>query len=314
MTRREFIVGAAALAAGRDLSALPGRRLAKNLTLLVGDAHINGTKGGSHHMIDAFKGIVADVLKLDPLPARIVFLGDYSYSTSPLSDLRKFAQLLAPLTDAGMSFSCTMGNHDSRSAFAEVFPEQAAQTKVPGWFVSVVDAGDVDFLLLDTLWSKDGPGSAYGVLNYDKDNRAQFDYIADVLPKWPKPVFVCAHHPLNEIHWGGGAFLIREMCAAPNVVGFLHGHEHRWHPNWFNRDWSSNAIVRTLGLPSAGAWGDIGYVLLSTEHSKATARFVQSGFWFKTDVPVDERMKGLCRTIAGDVRGAVCTFPISHTP
>ena len=237
--RREFICGTASFAAGVSLASSGGRRrLDPNLTLLVSDPHVNGGDKGMKHMNAAFAGIVAEVLKMNPLPARIVSLGDVSYMSGAVADYRRFAELLKPLTDLGVVFAASaMGNHDRRSSFAAVFPDLAAKTVVPGWIVSIVDAGMVDLLVLDTLWAKDGPGSANGVLNYEKANRAQLDYIAEKLPKWPKPVFVCAHHPIGEINWGGGIFLVGQMCAAKNVIGFLHGHRelqrHRkdaWHP------------------------------------------------------------------------------------
>ena len=313
VSRRGFVGSAAAFAASCAFAApVAGkRRLDPNLTLLVSDTHVNGGKFGEKHMIAAFERIVADVLKMDPLPARVVSLGDISYSSGAVEDYRRFAELLKPITDAGVVFAASaMGNHDKRSSFAEVFPDLAAKTVVPGWIVSIVDAGAVDLLVLDTLWAKDGPGSAYGVLNYEKENRAQFDYIAGNLENWPKPVFVCAHHPIAEINWNGGTFLVAQMCGSKNVVGFLHGHRHRWSPDWVNRDWCSNAIVRTLGIPSGGVWGDIGYALLKTESGKATVRLVSHGFWFKNSTPESDRQRDLWRVIETDTRDTTCTFPM----
>jgi len=56
-------------------------------------------------------------------------------------DYRVFREIVVdPLEAVGIRVTLTMGNHDRRDAFLEVFPEYAKTTKVPGRIVSVVES------------------------------------------------------------------------------------------------------------------------------------------------------------------------------
>ena len=93
---------------------------------------------------------VAEILKLDPLPSRAVVFGDLAWLWGNKMDYQCSAPYLKMLEDAGIPVTVGMGNHDRRSTFLEVHPRYAKTTKIPGRIVSVVDAGAVDFLMLET--------------------------------------------------------------------------------------------------------------------------------------------------------------------
>ncbi len=316
MTRLDFLRGfgaAATLAAapGTLVAAVPRPRLDPNLTLLFSDSHVNGHQEAyPQYESKSLADVVKRVLALDPLPARAIHFGDLAYLWGHKEDYAHARDLLKPLVDAGIKLTIGMGNHDRRSAFLESFPEYAETTKIPGRIVSVVDAGAVDFIMLDGLMGADdrgpkdmGPGG--GALC-----RAQQDWLAAELPKWRKPVFVCSHWPVGGLRIGNGKmhkFLIRQ----PMVAGYIHGHDHRWRKDVEWESWSSPRLLKTLCLPSTGHWGDIGFALLRTEGSLAKVALRQHDFYFPCPDPHEPgENRALRRFNVEENRGLSCSFTL----
>jgi len=174
MTRLDFLknFGAAAVFAiapkafANTAKMVSKPRLDPNLTLLFSDSHVNGHLDEfQQYQRTSLEDTVRRILALDPLPARAIHFGDIAYLWGHKEDYALTKKLLKPLTDLGIELTLGMGNHDRRSAFLESFPEYAKTTKIPGRIVSVVDAGAVDFIMLDGLRGKDdrkrnekGPG------------------------------------------------------------------------------------------------------------------------------------------------------------
>ena len=325
-SRREFLgfAGAAgATFAGGRLHASPkssgAPRLDPDFTLLFSDCHVNGQEGvkDGDYQAGKLRETVAEILKLDPLPARAICFGDLSFLWGHRKDYETCAALLKPLEDAGIEISHGMGNHDRRSAFLESFPEYAKTTKVPGRIVSVVDAGAVDFIMLDPFQGADdrgerdcGPG--FGALGKD-----QTEWLFDVLPKWTKPVFVCSHWPLFQIEkkdgQAGGNELKLLMMKSPMVAGYIHGHEHRWRNDFYWKDFGSPDILKILCLPSTGHWGDIGYALMRVKNGTAKVLLRQNDFWFPRH---DSAKKGSNHEVwasnISDNQRRFCSFPLTN--
>jgi len=280
-----------------------------DLTVFLSDVHVNGKKDGPTYQRDKFAAVVAEILKMDPLPARAIVFGDLAWLYGQKEDYQCSAQYLKLLDDAGIAVTIGMGNHDRRSTFLEVHPKYAQTTKIPGRIVSVVDAGNVDFLMLDGLQGTDDrdpkdSGPVPGAISKD-----QQDWVLDVLPKWKKPVFVCSHFPDNELK-AGGKPLAKLLISAPNVVGYIHGHNHRWYAKYMQEGWSSTRIKRTLCLPSTGHWGDIGYTLMRVKGNTATASLIQHDFFYPSPEPMDPADRELWKLVVRDNQGMICTFPI----
>ncbi len=278
-----------------------------NLTVLMSDIHVNGQKEGTTYQRDKFAETVAEILRLDPLPARAVLFGDIAWLWGNKMDYECSAPYLKLLEDAGISVTIGMGNHDRRSAFLEVHPKYARSTKVPGRIVSVVDAGKVDMLMLDALQGTDdrGPkdmGPGHGALSTE-----QQDWVLDALPKWKKPVFVCSHFPVHELT-AGGKPLDRLLLASPNVAGYIHGHDHRWYTKHMRKNWVDTLLKRSLCLPSTGHWGDIGYALMRTDADKAVVTLRQRDFFYPRPEPMDPADRELWKIVVRENQGLSCSF------
>ena len=90
----------------------------------------------------------------------------------------------------------------------------------------------------------------------------------------------------------------------PGLAGVLYGAPHRW--------LSATAafggrLCPSLALPSAGAWGDIGHVLLRTEPDGAVAMLRQDGFRLLRELP-PARLAADWRAAVAANQGGVCRF------
>lgn len=308
LTRRSFLLGIATGAAAAVAPAAVARSVERlrhdpDLTVLLADIHINGKKDGEHYQPGELRKTIEEILTLDPLPARVVFFGDLARSNGCVADYTLARQCLQPLVDAGIALHLGMGNHDAHNPFFEVFPEYGRLTRVPGEVVFTVDAGAVDFIMLDILGGdRKTDGSCL--------SRAQQDWLAEALPRWKKPVFVCSHYATWCIDVGGRN-LSELLVESPMVAGYIHGHDHRWRKDFVHLNWKSPRIVKTLCLPSTGHWGDIGWALLRTRGGQARVSLRQRDFWFPIkDSPEPGADLELWRLNTLENKGATCTFTL----
>ena len=81
-----------------------------SLTVFVSDVH---AKRGEH-TFGRFERVVDRILGMDPLPARVVCLGDLAWCYGHRADYVDTRPLLERLADAGIELTFGMGNHDRR--------------------------------------------------------------------------------------------------------------------------------------------------------------------------------------------------------
>ena len=132
-----------------------------------------------------------------PLPRHVLVFGDLAYLIGRKMDYLQSQPDLKLLVDAGIKLTIGMGNHDHRSSFLEVWPEDAERTRVPGNIVSVASLQHADFIMLDSLNETTGPGEwnpVPGALRKEEQ-----DWIAANLPTWPRPFFLGAHHSFSNL-------------------------------------------------------------------------------------------------------------------
>lgn len=275
-----------------------------NLTVFLSDIHV---RGGESYQLEHFRRIVAEILKMSPLPKRAVVFGDLAYLFGRKEDYVTSAPYLKQLTDAGISVTIGMGNHDRRSAFLEVHPEYARRTKVPGRIVSVVDIGPADILMLDSLAGADDRGDSSSGPVPGLLDAVQQEWLLAELPKWKRPVFVCAHHPVFELA-AGGKPLSELLLNSPAFAGYINGHNHRWYAEWALRNYRERKLLCYLGLPSTGHWGDIGYTLFRTTPRDAVATLVQHDFFFPNPLKEGEARPEMWDAILEKNRGAHYRF------
>ncbi len=228
-----------------------------NLVALFSDLHVTQDKNNPHQR-EGVARCIQDVLALNPRPANVLFYGDLAFNRGETNDYRLLKELVKPLEAAGIRWSACFGNHDRRESFLSVFPDRKeAAPLVPGRSVTVVDTPHADFILLDSCLE--------GPVNGGIDD-AQRAWLQKTLSQCKKPVFVGAHHSIEETKVAG--------LLASNAVyaAYLHGHNHFWKPQ-------HEQGVDTLCLPSTGHWGDIGYVLVKLNTDGAIFTLRQRDFY-----------------------------------
>lgn len=313
MDRRSFLSSVAALGIGGVLSQVSAaapllekagrenRRLCgkavkydEDLIVIISDLHIT-PKG---YQPEKFVRTRNDILKMRPLPLNVIALGDLAYHTGRPEDYALLKELLAPLERAGIRITLGMGNHDRREEFAAAFPEKAAASLLGDRFVFKVETSRADLIVLDSLQQSEDPDNWIGPGALDE---GQVKWLERTLASYTKPVFVCAHHPLNEVG------IEKILSDSPTCTGYIYGHKHRWVTEWI-KNRSHRDLVRTMCVPSTGYYGDIGHVVLRLDEKMAEATLQQYEFFFPTPLESGETRPALWDIIETEHRGATCGF------
>lgn len=305
MNRREFLkLGslAAVSAAAGCKSVFGGRTQDENLTVFVSDVHIKPDT----YQIERFERIVEKILAMDPLPKRVVCLGDLAWLYGRRADYETSRPLLERLTAVGIELTFGMGNHDRRENFLAVWPEYRKRLLMPDRIVSETSLGTCDLIVLDTLWVDHADETRMTKVNGEFLSD-QLAWLKAETAKRTRPFFLAAHHPVNEIENGDWQALNDFIVATPNCLGWLHGHDHKWKNGLLRptkRNWGDNVFKRWLCMPSTGHWGDIGYVTMRTGAGFARAELTILDRYF----PNPEKRTWIDEEIQREKTGAFCTF------
>lgn len=309
MDRREFLKRAACLASvpafGGCRSLFSGKPgdFDDDLMVFISDVHVRPGEQCEQWQKKRAMAHVAEILRMDPLPRNVLCFGDLAYSFGTVADYDVFREIVRPLVDAGVKLTLTMGNHDRRREFLEVFPEYGKTTKVQGRIVSVVEAPRASFVLLDTLDETPAePGAKRNAVAGVVDD-AQCEWFRDFCAKATKPVFAGAHHPAREMR-----NLSAALADAPTCYGWIHGHNHRWYEYFASDRYKTSRTVRTAGLPSTGHWGDIGYAAFRLGDRLATLTCRETEFFFP-DPWAYTRVPDNWKEVARSHDGAWIVFP-----
>lgn len=280
MKRREFLkTGAFGAAGAAELflrgtnrlradelgaDALPtdsAAALDEDRVMIFSDTHVSP----DGYMRPALEKRIAALLAMRPLPANLLIYGDFAHFYGKEEDYVVLREVMKPIEAAGIRWNLAFGNHDRREAFFRVFPERRQTSPaVEGRFVTEVETPCADFILLDSLVEGEGQGAI---------DDAQKDWLDRRLGELRKPVFVGAHHPLNETRID--EILLRHGDV---VAGYIHGHYHFWLPK-------REGNLPILGLPSTGYWGDIGYVELELSPNEARFRLQMLDYFNPRPLP-----------------------------
>lgn len=197
-------------------------------------AILNDTHIGEHHPENApvpthLRETVAWLVGLERRPAAVIINGDLALSDGQPGDYRRFAELIAPLREAGIPVHLTLGNHDDRDRFSQVMGSQSqADPPVMSKHVGVVSLAKANLFLLDSL---KGPNLAQGWLG-----KEQLQWLSRMLDAYAdKPALIFAHHNPRlggeEKFYPGGledsAALWDLLVSHPQVKAYVHGHLHQ---------------------------------------------------------------------------------------
>jgi hypothetical protein len=192
-----------------------------------------------------------------------------------------------------------MGNHDNRKNFADAFPEYAAKSVFKDRFTYIVQTTYADIIVLDSLQQSKDPSTwiTPGALNDE-----QKEWLASTLAGYTKPVFVSAHHPINEVA------IDDILHKSPTCCGYIYGHDHRWRLDWIHDGYSKRRLIRTLCMPSTGHWGDIGFVEMHLGKDNAVCKLHEKEFFFPEPASSPSDAPEQWALMAADIKDAVCTF------
>ena len=103
------------------------------------------------------------------------------------------------------------------------------------------------------------------------------------------------------------------MRGCDKVVGWINGHGHSWRKE--NLYWGAGPnedVIRSLMLPTGGAWGEIGLVTLRTYPDRAVATLKMIDMvWHDALKPGEKRPKTYDAIVA-DQDGDRITFPFER--
>lgn len=151
----------------------------------ISDLHIKRPGEKAYNVVDtaaALERCVDQLNAMRPTPAIVVCSGDLVDGGSD----EEYAHLKRILSALKLPLVSIPGNHDDRDAMRRAFPEQA-YSGGGGALNSIVAAGDLDLILLDSLVA----GQPYGLLT--DDTLAWLDATLAQSPHRPALIFL--HHP-----------------------------------------------------------------------------------------------------------------------
>jgi len=309
VSRRGFLTGlACAASAGCASKCLRhDDGVDRNLSVFLSDIHVSGwnVKGQPTYQNPLFKKAVDQVLEMRPRPARVVVFGDVALWNGRSEDYEASLPDLGRLTASGIDLYLTTGNHDRREPLFKHHPRQKEITPVPGRIVSVIDLGEADLFLMDTLKESATPDKGNAV-DGTLDEQQQ-KWLVKAAAEAKRPYFIGSHHPPEEIKVKGV-----DVRAAfeddRNFAGYVHGHNHRWYKQWFHKGYSKRHVVRSACLPSTGWWGTIGFATMRTFPDRAQLSLVQNDFFFPQPLKPGEARPPEWDEIMKEAEGDVCTF------
>lgn len=266
-----------------------------DLVVFISDLHCNP----DGYQPDKLRKVVADILKMRPLPRNVISLGDNAYLTGQPREYEGLKSIIAPIEEAGINLILAMGNHDRRDEFRQAFPGLASKSLMNDRYVFVVKTPKADIIVLDSL--QQGEDNTTWITP-GKLNDEQKEWLKNTLASYTKPVFVSSHHPISETQ------ISSILVGSPTCCGYIHGHDHRWRLDWFKESYGSTRMIRTLCLPSTGHWGDIGYTCFRLYDDHATATLHESEFFFPEPAKTPAEAPAQWKMIKDDQDGNTCTF------
>ncbi len=234
-SRRAFLqIGAFATAA--PWSALSQNERAAPWFALLADTHIHAdpaTEARGINMAANLKAVVAEILAEPTAPEFAFVNGDCAYNEGLKTDYATFRPLIQPLLDAGVPVHLTMGNHDDRAPFYELFPEAKNESQSPGGkHLSVIDSAQAHWFLIDTLQVVNKVTGEVGA-----EQRAWLSAEIDKLAGDGKPVVIVGHHNPQQLPEGSTervtgladtAEFMDLLRSKPQVKAYLFGHSHNY--------------------------------------------------------------------------------------
>ncbi|PSJ43319.1 metallophosphoesterase [Allosphingosinicella deserti] len=183
----------------------------------ISDPHLHAD--AAHPNNQRFLSVIEHLNTLEPRPDRLVVTGDLTDDGAEPS----YRLLRKALERCPFPAHLTIGNHDARATFLEVFPDVPA---TDGFVQSRIALGGLHLILLDTN-SPDREGGSYCSVRADWLRR-------ELAELGTEPVLIMMHHPPCDIgipwidpgssaEW---AMRIRSALGQSSIVALCTGHVH----------------------------------------------------------------------------------------
>ena len=232
ISRRRFLGGTLTAAVGIAID--PGLLAAAldrgaSSWALLSDPHLAANRAlisRGINMTSHLKQVVQELLQLPNLTTGVMITGDCAYNSGELADYSLLVDLLSPLRQAGMEVHLTLGNHDHRERFWQVFQqEKSAVRPVTDRQVALLRTPQANWYILDSLETTQ---SSPGLLGEE-----QLHWLAKALDDNPKtPALIVIHHNpgLNGGNLGlkDTLPLFEVIRPRTQVKAYIYGHTHAW--------------------------------------------------------------------------------------
>jgi 3',5'-cyclic-AMP phosphodiesterase len=270
--RRQFLatVGAGLVACTSEVF---GSEVEGDLVYLLNDTHIGEKHPPNSAVPSHLRQVVGELLARDCKPACVLINGDLALKDGQPGDYRLFAELVAPLREAGIDLHLTLGNHDNREVFYDVMTEERPEAAaVESKHISVVETRFANFFLLDSLKETMVTQGHLGAV--------QRSWLAKALDAHAsKPAIIMTHHNPrlggDPNHFPGGLEDSNELwsllASRPQVKAYIHGHIH-------DRNFFEHEGIHILNMPATSYVAD---PKLSTT-GWTTARLTAGGMMLTT--------------------------------
>jgi len=208
---------------------------------MLSDTHIPEDVGNNYRGFYPYRNLEAIVPQiLSCAPDAVAITGDLARLTGQVGDYANLKKLLTPLSAKTPVF-VSLGNHDHRDNFLEVFTElRDGRQSVPGKYVVISDAPPVRVIMLDSLFQTN---LAAGLLG-----RAQRRWLAEYLSGDDDiPTIICFHHTLSD---GDGDLLDLPrlydiIVPIRKVKAIVYGHSHVY-------SFTEYEGIHQINLPATG--------------------------------------------------------------
>lgn len=187
-------------------------------------------------MAENLRKVVGEVLAEKENLSGVLINGDCAYNEGLKGDYQILAEILQPLIEAELPIHMTMGNHDDRVPFYEIFAKMKSEKPpVESKHVALVESKFVNFIFLDSLRFVNKVEGEFG--------QAQLDWLARALDAAPdKPALLIGHHypqvfredvipadpPIKITGLVDSDPFLEMVAKRKHARAYIFGHSHKW--------------------------------------------------------------------------------------
>lgn len=262
LSRRDFVKGSLAavgMALVSDGYSSPDSQVISKEQMpvrwaLLSDLHISEDVSNNYRGFYPYKNLEAIVSQvISHAPDAVAITGDLAHLTGQIGDYQNLKKLLTPVSEKSPVF-ISLGNHDNRENFLQVFEtQQDKRQSVAGKYVVAAETPPVRVVMLDSLqYTDNGPGFL---------GKTQRQWLADYLGGADNtPTILCFHHMFSDDdgkviltpwgEWRPSALLDLPrlydiIVPMSKVKAVVYGHSHAY-------GFSEYKGIHQINLPATG--------------------------------------------------------------